>query len=121
MIDFSETQPKSMREILDEMKSNHAKEQDENRKQAEAARSRKPPAQKKSSYEPIPNITPPLNMKRKFWDRCKEVDARLDINRYPVEEEIETEPCKYCESDIWKGRTFCSKACEIMYSNSVIG
>ena len=120
MIDFTETQPKSMREILDEMKSNHAKEQDENRKQAEAARSRKPPAQKKSSYEPIPNITPPLNMKRKYWDRCKEVDARLDINHYPVEDEVETEPCKYCESDILKGRTFCSQTCEIMYRNQMI-
>ena len=120
MIDFSTPQPRSMREILDEMKSNHAKEQDENRKQAEAARSRKPPAQKKSSYEPIPNITPSLNLKRKFWDRCAEVDKRLDINHYPVEEEVETEPCKWCESDILKGRNFCSKICEIHYRNRII-
>ena len=121
MIDFTETQPKSMREILDEMKSNHAKELEKNRQLAAFKVATKPPPQKKSSYETIPTITPPLNMKRKYWDRCKEVDARLDINRYPVEEEIETEPCKYCESDILKGRTFCSQTCEIMYRNSIIG
>ena len=111
------THTKEMRAILDEMKTKQVTEQQKTKSYKVAT---KPPPQKKSSYEPIPTITPSLNMKRKFWDRCKEVDARLDINRYPVEEEIETEPCKYCESDIWKGRTFCSQTCEIMYRNQTI-
>ena len=111
------THTKEMRAILDEMKTKQVTEQQKTKSFKVAT---KPPPQKKSSYEPIPTITPPLNLKRKFWDRCKEVDARLDINRYPVEEEIETEPCKFCESDIFKGRTFCSKTCEIMYRNQMI-
>ena len=106
-----------MRAILDEMKTKQVTEQQKTKSFKVAT---KPPPQKKSSYEPIPTITPPLNMKRKFWDRCKEVDARLDINRYPVEDEVETELCKFCESDIWKGRTFCSQTCEIMYRNQTI-
>ena len=120
MIDFSETQPKSMREILDEMKSNHAKEQDENRKQAEAARSRKPPAQKKSSYEPIPNITPPLRLKKLYAERCAQVVINMTKGLDLIEVEVETEPCKWCESDILKGRNFCSKICEIHYRNRII-
>ena len=111
------THTKEMRAILDEMKTKQVTEQQKTKSFKVAT---KPPPQKKSSYGPIPTITPSLNMKRKFWDRCKEVDARLDINRYPVEDEVETEPCKFCESDILKGRTFCSQTCEIMYRNQTI-
>ena len=114
------THTKEMRAILDEMRTKQVTEQAKNREQAAFKKATNPPPQKKSSFENTQTITPPLNMKRKFWDRCKEVDARLDINRYPVEEEIETEPCKFCESDILKGRTFCSQTCEIMYRNQMI-
>ena len=52
MIDFSETQPKSMREILDEMKSNHAKELEKNRQLAAFKVATKPPPQKKIHTSP---------------------------------------------------------------------
>ena len=120
MIDFTETQPKSMREILDEMKSNHAKELEKNRQLAAFKVATKPPPQKKSSYETIPTITPSLNMKKIYAERCAQVVKNLEKGLDIIEVEVETEPCKFCESDILKGRTFCSQTCEIMYRNQMI-
>lgn len=121
MIDFTEKQPKSMREVLDEMKSNYAKEKDKNRELAALKVARNPPAQKKSSYEKIPNITPPLNTKKVYAERCAQVVINMTKNLDSIEVEVETEPCKWCESDILKGREFCSKICEIHYKNRIIG
>lgn len=60
MIDFTEKQPKSMREVLDEMKSNYAKENDKNRELAALKVARNPPAQKKKFIRENPqyNTTP---------------------------------------------------------------
>lgn len=121
MIDFTETpQPRSMREILDEMKSNHAKELEKNRELAAFKVATKPPPQKKSSYEPIPNITPPLRLKKLYAERCAQVVINMTKGLDLIEVEVETEPCKWCESDILKGRNFCSKICEIHYRNRII-
>lgn len=109
------TATQSMREILDQMKLNHAKELQKNRELSEFKRATNPPSQKKSSYEKIPNITPSLNMKKIYRERCELVQSRLDINHYPVQIEVETELCKWCESEIMKGREFCSDRCRGLF------
>lgn len=114
------THTKDMRAILDEMKSKHAEEQIKNKELSAFKKATQPPAQKKSSYATTPNLTQSLSLKKIYAERCAQVVKNLtkDLDVIPVE--VETEPCKWCESDILKGRNFCSNICEFHYRSRII-